>query len=217
MSGHRRFIEKHLGKLELGPQREEEILRELSEHVADHAAALEARGVARDAAAQQAFDSVSNWPELRNEIVSAETEEAIMNYRTKVVWLPAFCTFTLSMVLLALLQISGLRPSFFWSTIIPIHLPWLITLPVIGAVGAYWSMRAGGRLSHRLLASQAPSIIWLAIMLTVLTLSLVTDRHVPLVLKLSALLTYIVAWVLLPSLALFLGAIPFLRKPQAQT
>ena len=101
------LIRERLGKLGLGPRREEEILRELSEHLADHAEALEARGVARDAAAREALDSVSNWPELRKEILSAETEETIMNYRTKVLWLPALCALTLSNGLLALMQIFG--------------------------------------------------------------------------------------------------------------
>ena len=49
------YLRGHLGKLGLGPRREEEILRELSEHLADHAEALEARGVAKDAAALKAL------------------------------------------------------------------------------------------------------------------------------------------------------------------
>ena len=217
MTDELELIKARLGTLGLGTCREEEILRELSEHLADHAAALEARGVVPDDAAREALDTVSNWPELRNEILSAETEEANMNYRTKALWLPALCTFTLSMGLLAILQVSGLRPSFFlWSRFIPIHIPWLIALPMIGAIGAFWSMRAGGKIWHRLLVSQAPTILWLSILQIVLTLSLATDRHVWLVFKLNALLTYLVAWVLVPSLALFIGAAPFLRKPRAQ-
>jgi len=51
MSGNRELINKRLGKLGLRPQREEEIFRELGEHLADHAAALEARGLTSDAAA----------------------------------------------------------------------------------------------------------------------------------------------------------------------
>src|SRR5208282_4375850 len=94
-----------LGKLGLGTRREEEILRELSEHLADHAAALEARGVAPDDAAQGALDTVSNWPAFRNEILSAETEEVNMNYRTKALWLPALCALTLSNGIVALMQI----------------------------------------------------------------------------------------------------------------
>jgi hypothetical protein len=53
-------------------------------------------------------------------------------------------------------------------------------------------------------------------MLIMLLLALVIDRHVPFSFKLEGLLTYTVAWVLAPSLALFLGAVPFLRKRQPQ-
>ncbi len=144
-----------------------------------------------------------------------------MNYRTKVLWLPAFCTFLLNGLLQALLQFAGLRPHIYWLSrglCIPFHIPWLLTLPIIGAVGAFWSKRAGGSGSHRILVSLAPMIIWLGIMLTLfLSLDLVVDRRLPLNLKMESLMTYIVAWMLLPSLALFLGAIPFLRRRQAQS
>ena len=218
MPDNQELLRERLGKLGLGTRREEEILRELGEHLQDHVAALEAGGMASEEAAQEALDSVSNWPDFREEILAAETEEGNMNYRTKALWLPALGTFTLSMGLLALLQISGLRPSFFlWSRFIPIHIPWLIALPIIGAIGAFWSKRAGGELAQRLLVSQSPAIIWECIALVIMAFSLVLDRHVPVSLKMEGLIAYLVAWVLLPSLALFLGAAPFLRKPQVQS
>ncbi len=220
MVGGQELISARLGRLGLGPRREEEIVRELSEHLADHAAALEARGVAGDVAAREALDSVSNWPELREEILCAETEEANMNYRTKVLWLPALGAFALSSILLALLIFAGLYPHIYLlkdGLFIPFYVPWLLALPIVGALGAFWSKRAGGGVLDRLLVSQAPSIIWLAVLLTFLALAPFIDRHVPLIFKLQGMLTYIVAWVLAPSLGLLLGAVPFLRKHQAQT
>jgi len=219
MPDNQRLVKERLGELRLLPGREDEILRELAEHLEDHASALVARGVVSEEAACEALNSVSDWPELRREIVLAETEETTMNYRTKVLWLPAFCTFTLSMLLLALLQITGFRPRFYWldrGLFIPFYVPWLLALPIIGAVAAFWLQRAGGRVSHRVFVSLAPPIIWLGIMLIMLLLALVIDRHVPFSFKLEGLLTYTVAWVLAPSLALFLGAVPFLRKRQPQ-
>jgi hypothetical protein len=220
MPDHRGLLKNYLGGLGLAPQREEEIFRELGDHVEDHAATLEAHGVPQDAAAREALDSVSDWLEFRKQILAAENAEEIMNYRTKVLWLPAFCTFLLNALLLALLQIAGLRPHIFWlngGLFIPFYVPWLVTLPIIGAVGAFWSKRAGGRASHRLLVSLAPLIIWLGIMLVMLPLAMVIDRQVPFSFKLEGLMTYIVAWMFVPSFALFLGAVPFLRKPQPQS
>lgn len=220
MPDSRELIRARLGKLGLGPRREEEILRELGDHLEDHAGDLEARGVASGTAADEALTSVPNWPKFRDEILAAETEETKMNYRTKVLWLPALGAFTLSSILLALLIFAGLYPPIYLlkdGLFIPFYVPWLLALPIIGAVAAFWSKRAGGGVLDRLLVSQAPSIIWLATLLTFLALSLFIDRHVPLILKLQGMLTYIVGWVLLPSLGLLIGAVPFLRKPQPQS
>jgi hypothetical protein len=222
MTGDRDLIKAHLGKLGLGPHREEEILRELSEHLADHAEAIEASGVASDAAARQALDSVSNWPALRNEIVSAETGETIMNYRTKVLWLPALFALTLSNVVLALMQIFGTPPHFYWfytgGRMAPYYVfvfPWLISQPVVGAIAAYWSRRAGGAVLHQVLAALAPAIALLGIFVLVLPGAMIVEEgHY---LHLSAFLILTVTWVLLPSVPLLLGAAPFLRKPPAQS
>lgn len=223
MPDNREPLKKRLGELGLAPRREDEILRELAEHMEDQAAALEARGVAKDTAARKAFDSVSNWPELRGEILAAETEEAIMNYRTKVLWLPVLMALTLSNGLLALIQIFGHPPHFYvfhtgksMEIFFGFLVPWLITQPVVGAVAAYWSRRAGGAMRHQLLAALAPAIALLSVFVLILPFAIMLDRGVGLHTKLTAFLFLTVAWVLLPSVPLLIGAVPFLRRPQPQ-
>ena len=98
-----------------------------------------------------------------------------------------------------------------------LHVPWLIALPFIGAGAAFWSQCAGGGVQHRLLSALAPAITFLGIPLIGLPISLVVDRGVPLSLKASACAAFLVSWVLLPSLALLIGAAPFLRRPQPQS
>jgi hypothetical protein len=219
MKAEQELIKERLAKLGLGTRREEEIVRELSEHLADHATALEARGVASGAAAREALKSVSNWPEFRREIYRAETEEANMNYRTKVLWLPALCALTLSNVLLAIIQIFGPRTHFSWLNpyldMRPFYMflvPWLISQPVVGAVAAYWSRRAGGTVRHQLLSALAPAIALLGVFVLILPFSIMLDKHVANHIRLSAFLLMTVIWVLLPALPLLLGAAPFLRK-----
>ena len=68
-----------LGRLGLPLHREKEIICELWEHLSDHAAALEAQGMELDAASRQSLASVTEWPVFREEILAAETEEAVMN------------------------------------------------------------------------------------------------------------------------------------------
>lgn len=217
------YLREHLGKLGLGPRREEEILRELSQHMADHAEALEARGAAKDAAALEACHSVSNWPALRNEIVSAETGETIMNYRTKVLWLPALFALTLSNVVLALMQIFGTPPHFYWfytgGRMAPYYVfvfPWLISQPVVGAIAAYWSRRAGGAVLHQVLAALAPAIALLGVFVLVLPFAMILEGG-PHHIHPSAFLILTMTWVLLPSVPLLIGAAPFLRRPHPQS
>lgn len=218
------LLKARIGKLDLTPGREEEILRELSEHLEDHASALVARGMARDAAAREALNSVSNWPELRREIELAETEETIMNYRTKVLWLPALCALTLSNVLLALMQIFGRPPHFYvfhtgksMELFCAFIVPWLISQPVVGAVAAYWSRRAGGAVLHQLLAALAPAIALLGLFLLILPWAMIVEKPFAPNIRLTAFLVLTVTWVLLPSVPLLIGAAPFLRKPQPQS
>ncbi len=224
MSGNREFIKTHLGKLGLGTRREEEIVCELSEHLADHAATLETRGLTCDAAAREALDSVSNWPELHNEIVSAEAEETTMNYRTKVLWLPALCAVTLSNGLLALMQIYGVPAHFYWLSVgktvralCEFIVPWLILQLVVGGVAAYWSRRAGGTVRYQLLAALAPAIALLGVFVLILPLSMIVERPPAPSIRLAGFLILTATWVLLPGIPLLIGAAPFLRKPQAQS
>jgi hypothetical protein len=114
VSDNRKYLRERLGKLGRGTRREKEILCELADHLEDHAAALEARGVAREAAVRESLDAISNWPHLRDEILAADTEKTNMNYRAKVLWLPALCALTLSNGLLALMQIFGAPAHFYW-------------------------------------------------------------------------------------------------------
>lgn len=234
MQDNQRYLKEHLGKLGFGPRREEEIVRELSDHLADHATALEARGVASDVAAREALDSVSNWPKLRQEILAAETEEAIMNYRTKTFWLPGFAAFILSSGLLALFQFEDVVPRFYWLTgqmgsghpFFAFYIGWLMTLPLVGAIAAFWSDRAGGRVLQRALAALAPSLGMLGFLIIAPVISLfiflspffLKPRHMHFHLSLGLiliwLLTYFVNWVLLPAVGLLIGSWPFLRRSQ---
>ncbi len=231
MPNNQRLIRERLGVLGVAPQREEEILRELGDHVEDSVVALEADGILPEEALRDTLDSVSDWPELRKEILRAETVKGAMNCRTKVLWLPALSAIAMSSGLLALFQCAGLVPRFYWLSkgwgsylFFTFYFPWLILLPIIGAVAAFLSQRAQGRVIHRLLAALAPPLGMLGlflispfITLAIYTvMSLLHYRHVQssfsLFQFLTAFLVCFVSWVLLPALALLIGAAPFLRK-----
>jgi len=237
MPHHHGILKERLGDLALEPRREEEIVCELSEHLEDEAAALEARGVTPKDAVQKALDSVSDWPALRSEIVRAETGGTNMNYRTKVLWLPALGAFILSSSVLAVFQSAGLVPRFIWLSdrmsmglYYTFYTPWLALLPVVGAVVALWSQLVGGRAIHRLLAALAPAVGMLGVFLIGPFIGLLIyallplfphevahrpalNLHAPPIAGVTAML---VSWVLLPGAGLVIGAVPFLRKTQRQ-
>lgn len=217
----------NLGELGLSPQREEEILRELGEHLEDSASEIEARGVAREEAIQQALDSVSDWPALRAEILSAEAEEGDMNYRTKVFWLPALGALALSNGLLAFIEMLGPSPHFHWLSsrlgmepYLVFFVPWLIAQPVVGAVAAYWSRGAGGVLGHQIGVALAPAIALFGVFVFVIPVSiiipLILGKHLGGHFSFTGFALMTLVWVLVPSIGLFIGAAPFLRKPHPQ-
>jgi hypothetical protein len=224
MLDKQKLLKTRLDKLGLSPRREEEIVRELGEHLEDHAAALEACGMTSEEAAHQALDVVPDWTRLGNEILSAEMEEAIMNHRTKVFWLPALCALFLSNVLLAIIGILGYPPYFYWLSpnmsmrpYFVFVVPWLLTQPVVGAVAAYWSRRAGGAITHQLLAALAPAIAMMGVFVLILPFAIMRDEGVGHHIQLAAFMVLTVTWVVLPSIPLILGAAPFLKKAQPQS
>jgi hypothetical protein len=210
----RTLIRERLGRLGVGACRENEIIRELGDHVADHAAALEAQGHTRHEAESAALDAGNDWRALHAAILAVEREGDDMNYRTKAIWLPACCTVVLSVGLLNLVQAAGVHPGFYsleGGLRMPLFVPWLLVLPLAGAIGAFLSKQGGGRLLHRILVALSPVMAHQGIMAIVLILVGLFGRDAP-HLHLAWLAPYGATWVLLPSLALLIGTTPFLRN-----
>ena len=93
---------------------------------------------------------------------------------------------------------------------------WLLKQPIVGAIAAWWSRRAGGVMRHQLLAALSPAIALLAVFVLILPWAMVVDRQVSHNVRMTAFLLLTVTWVLLPSPPLLLGTAPFLRTGQAQ-
>jgi hypothetical protein len=234
MPDERKPIRERLGKLDVGPCRQEEIERELGEHLAELASDLETQGVTREAAAKASLESVSDWRQLGKDILAAEMEET-MNHRTRAFWLPALGALFASSSLTAIIQICAplthspwlnplitVRPGYFpWCVLL---LPWAALQPLAGAVGASSSRRAGGSLREQLIAALAPAILPIAGLLTnvvktILELVLAAMHLLGNISGRAILLNMTIApiWALVSVLSLLIGAAPFLRRPQAQS
>jgi hypothetical protein len=109
-----------------------------------------------------------------------------------------------------ILQLAGLPIHLFklGSVIVALYVPWLIVLPLFGAVGAYLSRCAGGDRLTRLAAGLFPGVAFFGLFCVLFAGSLIVG-HASVVLIGVGLLVCA-----LHGVALLLGALPFLRAPK---
>ena len=139
-----------------------------------------------------------------------------MNHRTKSLWLPAFVTFLGASLSLMMSQVLGIQPRMLWldKLMMWFYLPWLASLPMFGGLGAYLSRRAHGPIRSRLAASLSPALIMLALLCLILPWGLYIERLHSL--TLFGFGVGLINWVVIPALALLLGAAPFLKDPETE-
>lgn len=146
------LVDRQLADLALEPAERAEVIAELAAHLEEICQELRRQGMTEEEAVGGTLSQVEDWQALRRRLQSAKREENVMSNRVRQFWLPSLGTLVLSLGLLALLQIFGPNPwtvarKSRWSLIAPVavvYLPWLLSSPVIGAMGAYLSIGAGG-------------------------------------------------------------------------
>jgi hypothetical protein len=217
MRDWREVVRQKLAGLALEPEDKREVFEELAEHLEETYQSLLRQGIAEQEAAQGALSEVSDWNDLRRRIDAAKTKENSMTNRVKQFWLPSVVTLVLSMGLLALIQIFGPKPWLFgwnsssrWPLVAPalmVYVPWLLSLPLIGAMGAYLSSRAGGSRRAVLSSIVFPVLPYLALFLVAVPVVLILDDHVAHNVMFSALFVGLFAWVLAPGAALLSGGL----------
>jgi hypothetical protein len=184
-----KLVSQRLAQLALDEGERQEVIAELAGHLEEIYESLRQRGASEDEAIRGALLEVENWKHLQQEIYVARSREDIMNARTARFWLPSIVTLGLSVITLVGFALVGLKPGPFGS-----HLPnheiwwarligpadsgasmineytvWLMALPFIGAIGAYLSSRAGGRLAEIVISAVFPALAWLTIVVIVLS------------------------------------------------
>lgn len=146
-------------------------------------------------------------------LCAALSEANRLSQRTRSLWLPAMVNLTLTFGLFIILDGLNLdEPGIATAGHIAkaFRIPWLLPLPLLGAVGALLARRAHASRAERMIAGLAPSLVWMAVLAVLGLIFALDQRHfagAPLrYLPLSA-----IGLVILPALALSLGALPFLR------
>jgi hypothetical protein len=197
--------------LNLPVSEQQEVVAELAAHLEDLYDEQIQRGLGENAARKKVLNEVVEWRSFAREIRRAKLKEETMNARTKQLWLPGLASLTAAMILLAILIQIFMQPHYLGrSPLYMVLLPWLALLPLCGATGAYLSRRGGGYRWAPLAAGLFPTMA-----LFVLG-SILTAMHlfVPARPRLWYGSLALAFGIILPSISLLLGALPFLRKEQ---
>jgi hypothetical protein len=208
-------VRQQLGDLALEDGERRAVVAELGAHLEDAFEELRKQGLPEEVAVERALSQVRDWQSLRRKIQSARMKEGVMTDRVKQVWLPGFLTLFLSMMLLMLIQFIGPKPWVVsphgWRVMAPmavIYVPWLLCLVPIGAMGAYFSTRAGASRRGAFVSIFFPVLPYFVFFIVGFPVCVILDDHVAHNVVLSALWVGLAAWVVLPAMALLAGAFP---------
>lgn len=203
-------IVRHRLQLQSLPVAPESVVAELATHLEESHDDARSRGLTEANALAETLQELEDCDVLVKEI-RRKSREDVMNYRTKTLWIPAMMTLLAASLSLMILQKTGFRPNLIWKGPIAVlfYVPWLASLPLAGAVGAYLAQRAHAAVSRRLLVATSPALLLLMVMSIILPLELIVDGFWWF--RLIYFAVAAVNWVAVPGVALLIGAAPFLR------
>lgn len=188
----------------------EDVLLELASHLEDHYEELRLRGASEAEAVERVLDSVE-WQDLSSSIDGGQHAWHSINQRSQQLWLPGLVTLLAANLLLMAFAhaseswIRGVGPA-------GAYLLWLATQPLIGAIGAHLSRRAGGLLGTRLLASLFPSVVIVGLgVFLLLPASLLFESNAWAAAHPISFVLRGLAWVAPAAVGLLGGALPFLK------
>jgi hypothetical protein len=215
MADWQKLVRRRLNGLELDAFEREEVCAELAAHLEENFEGLRRRGLAEDEARSQTLSQVRDWSGLVRKIQNAKSKENFMNDRVRQFWFPALLTLFLYMASLMLIQLFGPDPVMIakrnaWTYIAPVvvvYLPWILSLPFIGAIGAYLSSRAGGSQRTMFFSVLSPALPYAVFFAIGMPMILILNDRIRHNILFSALLAGLIAWVIAPSLALLAGAL----------
>ena len=205
------LIRERLGSLKLPPAVRNEVIEELAAHLEDVYEGYIAAGIGPSEATRLALSEVDSRRPLAREIERSK-QESVMNDRTKQLWIPALISLGASMIWLMVIAIIADKLHLEWKYANVAFLPyaiWIISLPLIGAVTGRLSYRAGSSRSVRFMAVAFPSLVmlvlWLGIVVSLLA------RKTPQTIHAMGLGIGLLAWVVVPGIALLLGTLPLFK------
>jgi len=215
------LVEQQFREIRLPEQESAEVTVELSGHLQSVYESYLGEGLVEQMAFEKALGEVGSWQELRAKIESSRKQEPPVNQRVSQFWFPAFLSLLLAQAGLMLIQIVA--PTVYNRAassprMMPpagVYATWLITLPLVGALAAYLSRRAGSRASTSFWAVTFPVFPFLAFLVIGLPLAIALNDHVARGVSLPLFLVGFSGWVVFPAAALLAGSLTveyFLRS-----
>lgn len=218
MPDWQKLVEERLGQLKLSPVCEREVVAELAGHLEERRAALR-QGTSDSEAVALVLEEVPDWAALNAEISATRREEDCMTEHTKTIVIPGMTMLILASIL-GFLALNLIPPATWVAPNAPVVAPaiWLGAYCVLGALGAYWSRRVGGNVRARFFSGVFPVALHAVIFGCVFVATVFgyarADTGESL---LNASARIIVGFVVIPGVALAVGALPFLRDGKHRT
>jgi hypothetical protein len=206
-------VEQRLAGLVMEPEERTEVIAELGAHLEDICEEMLRQGVTEEEAVRRAMSQAGDWQDLQRKILAAKRREQPMKKRVWQLWIPGFLTLILSTFFLMTLQQYGIRPRIVrsGSNTVLLYLPWMLSLPFFGALGAYVSSRAGGSRGIVILASAFPTLALTGAFLFMfpfgLTIQLIMGKPIDFSRVATVLLKDGISWILVPGAALLAGGV----------
>lgn len=197
----------------LAPQRAATIREEVAAHLEDTYAAAIARGLPEDEALCLALAQVADWTQLSHDVMCATHEGLVMSHHTKTLWLPGLTM--LGCAATGLLAVGWLFPGTWWanrsagSDVVAAAVA-IVLYVLLGSVGAAWSRRVGGTWKERLGAGLLPLALHVVVAGGAILAGIVAEAQRHPEHALNPQLRVLFIFVIVPGLALSLGAAPFL-------
>jgi hypothetical protein len=206
------LVRQRLSSLALDAEEKDEVQVELAAHLEESYEAFCKEGLPEREAVHRAVEQVTDWLDLQRRIFIAKRSGHPMQKRAHQLWIPGFLTLILSMVFLVTLQKLGFNARMVsWrDSDILFYVPWLLSLPIFGALGAYISSRAGGSRGTALLASVFPVLALTVALLLMFPIGMFDERITgrrDFSVVATAVLMNGIGWLLAPGAALLVGGL----------
>jgi hypothetical protein len=207
------LVRWRLSNLALEPAEKDEVHAELAAHLEESHEVFCKEGFPEKEAAERTLEQVADWRDLQRRILIAKRSGYPMQKRVHQLWIPGFLTMALSTVFLVTLQKLGFNARMVsWRDAdIFFFAPWLVSLPFLGALGAYISSRAGGSRGTALLASIFPALALTLTFLLMFPIDMIIEpiigRQVDFSIVAAVLLKDGIGWILVPGAALLAGGL----------